>query len=77
MSWQSLLGACTFLAIAWLLSEHRRRVNFRLVASGVLLTFVTAWVLVKLPTGVRDRNHRRLSGRRFHRALRRRPIGWP
>jgi CNT family concentrative nucleoside transporter len=49
MNWQSLLGVCAFLAIAWLLSENRRRVNFRLVITGVLLTFATALVLVKLP----------------------------
>lgn len=49
MNWQSLLGVCAFLAIAWLLSEHRRRVNIRLVATGLLLTLATAWILVKLP----------------------------
>ncbi len=49
MIWQSLLGVCTFLAIAWLLSENRRRINFRLVAAGMVLTFGTALVLVKIP----------------------------
>lgn len=49
MNWQSLLGLCAFLAMAWLLSENRRRVNYRLAATGTLLTLVTAWGLVKIP----------------------------
>jgi len=49
MIWQSLFGWCVFLAIAWLLSENRRQINFRLVAIGILLTVATAWILVKVP----------------------------
>jgi len=49
MIWQSLIGCVSFLAIAWLLSENRRRVNFKLVAMGMLLTFAAAVVLIKLP----------------------------
>jgi CNT family concentrative nucleoside transporter len=49
MVWQSLMGLCAFLAIAWLLSENRRRVNAKLVVTGVLLTFSAALVLVKVP----------------------------
>ena len=49
MIWQSLIGCGSFLALAWLLSENRRRVNFKLVAMGMLLTFAAAVVLIKLP----------------------------
>ena len=49
MIWQSLLGLCAFLLVAWLLSENRRRVNLTIVATGIFWTFVVAWVLVKVP----------------------------
>jgi CNT family concentrative nucleoside transporter len=49
MVWQSLLGLGAFLAIAWLLSENRLRVDLKRVAIGVLLTFSVAWILVKVP----------------------------
>jgi CNT family concentrative nucleoside transporter len=49
MIWQSVLGCCRFIAMAWLLSENRRRVSVRLVAKGLLLTFATGLVLVKVP----------------------------
>lgn len=49
MIWQSLLGLCAFFTVAWLLSENRRRVSLRLVATGILLTLATALVLVKIP----------------------------
>jgi len=49
MIWQSVLGCCSFLAVAWLLSENRRGVSLRLVAKGLLLTFAAGLVLVKIP----------------------------
>jgi CNT family concentrative nucleoside transporter len=49
MIWQSLMGLCAFLALAWLLSENRRRVNAKLVVTGILLTFAAALILVKVP----------------------------
>jgi concentrative nucleoside transporter, CNT family len=49
MSWQSVLGCCSFIAVAWLLSEDRRRVSWRLAATGIVLTFAAAFVLVKVP----------------------------
>jgi CNT family concentrative nucleoside transporter len=49
MAWQSLTGAGAFLAIAWLLSENRRRVDLKVVLSGVLLTVAAAAVLVRVP----------------------------
>jgi CNT family concentrative nucleoside transporter len=49
MIWQSLVGLWVFLGIAWLLSENRRRVNLRLVVTGILLTFTIALILIKVP----------------------------
>jgi CNT family concentrative nucleoside transporter len=49
MVWQSIGGVCAFLAIAWLLSENRRRVNLKTMGTGVLLTFATAVIMVKVP----------------------------
>jgi concentrative nucleoside transporter, CNT family len=49
MIWQSLMGLCAFLALAWLLSENRRRVNAKLVVTGILMTFAAALILVKVP----------------------------
>lgn len=49
MIWQSALGCGSFIALAWLLSENRRRVSIRLVAKGLLLTFAAGGVLVYVP----------------------------
>ncbi|MDO8942089.1 MAG: Na+ dependent nucleoside transporter N-terminal domain-containing protein, partial [Desulfobacterales bacterium] len=49
MIWQSVFGCCSFIGMAWLLSENRRRVSARLVAKGLLLTFATGLVLVNVP----------------------------
>ncbi|HSM90192.1 MAG TPA: Na+ dependent nucleoside transporter N-terminal domain-containing protein, partial [Desulfobacterales bacterium] len=49
MIWQSVFGCCSFIALAWLLSENRRRVSFRLVVKGFLLTFAAGLVLVYVP----------------------------
>jgi CNT family concentrative nucleoside transporter len=49
MIWQSVLGCCSFIALAWLLSENRRGVSWRLIATGTFLTFAVAVVLVKIP----------------------------
>ena len=37
------------LAFAWIISEHRHGVAWRSAAAGLLLTFVTALILLKLP----------------------------
>ena len=49
MIWQSVFGCCSFIALAWLLSENRRRVSVRLVVKGLLLTFAAGLVLVYVP----------------------------
>ena len=46
---QSLLGILALLAFAWVISENRRAVAWRSVAVGLLLTFLTALILLKVP----------------------------
>jgi concentrative nucleoside transporter, CNT family len=47
----SLLGLGAMLVLAWLLSENRRRINVRLVVSGVLLQFGMALLLLRTGPG--------------------------
>ncbi len=49
-SLQPLLGIAVILALAWALSEDRRAVRPRLVASALALQVLLALVLLKLPT---------------------------
>lgn len=42
----SLFGLIVILALAWLLSENRRKMNLRLIASGIVLQFLLAWALL-------------------------------
>ncbi len=46
---QSAFGIIALLAIAWALSEHRRAVSLRQAAIGLVVTLVTAVILIKLP----------------------------
>jgi len=46
---QSTLGVFALLAIAWGLGENRGKVSLRQAAIGLVVTFVTAVVLIKLP----------------------------
>ncbi|OAF06095.1 nucleoside:proton symporter [Bradyrhizobium centrolobii] len=46
---QSALGIFALLLIAWALGENRRAVSLRQAAIGLVVTFVTAIVLLKLP----------------------------
>lgn len=46
---QSALGIFALLLIAWALSENRRAVSLRQAAVGVVVTFVAAVILLKLP----------------------------
>ncbi|MCK1394708.1 nucleoside transporter C-terminal domain-containing protein [Bradyrhizobium sp. 1] len=46
---QSALGVFALLAIAFALAEHRRAVSLRQAAIGLVATFVTAIVLLKVP----------------------------
>lgn len=44
-----VLGLVVLMALAWLLSEHRRRLDWRLVLAGVGLQLGVAFVLIKVP----------------------------
>jgi CNT family concentrative nucleoside transporter len=46
---QSAFGFLAIIAIAWLVSEDRRAVSWRIVVSGALLQIVLAAALLKLP----------------------------
>src|SRR5512139_1658835 len=46
---QSALGVFALLSIAWTLAENRRAVSLRQAATGLVVTFVTAVILLKLP----------------------------
>jgi concentrative nucleoside transporter, CNT family len=48
-SFQSAVGVLVLLALAFAMSENRRAVTFRQVASGVALTFVLALLFLKVP----------------------------
>jgi len=47
----SVLGMLVILGIAWLLSENRWKMNFRLILSGIALQAVLAVVLLKTTAG--------------------------
>src|SRR5215813_15319153 len=50
---QSAFGVFALLAIAWIVSENRRIVAWRQAALALLLTFVTAVILLKVPAATR------------------------
>ena len=45
---QSLCGLIVFILIAWLFSENRKRFPWKVVATGLALQFVTAFLLLNL-----------------------------
>lgn len=47
----SVAGLVTMLLLAWLLSENRRKMNWRLIASGLGLQFGLAVLLLRTPFG--------------------------
>ncbi len=50
MMWmQSLFGMLVLLGLAWAFSENRRHIRPRVVVSGLLLQFLLAAILLKLP----------------------------
>jgi concentrative nucleoside transporter, CNT family len=46
---QSLGGFLAFAVLAWLISENRKKVDFRAVVSGMALQILIALILLKLP----------------------------
>lgn len=47
---QGLVGLFFLVALAWALSENRKKIHWRTVVAGLLLQMTLALVLVKLPT---------------------------
>ncbi|MBO4440786.1 NupC/NupG family nucleoside CNT transporter [bacterium] len=47
----SFLGIGVFILIAWLASENRKKVNFRIVLNGLLMQFVFALLILKTAPG--------------------------
>lgn len=50
MPYQSICGLMLLIALAWLLSDNRKAVNYRWITAGVALQFVTAALLLNVPT---------------------------
>src|SRR3978361_772690 len=46
---QSAFGVFALLVIAWAFSENRRAVSLKQAAIGLMVTFITALALIKLP----------------------------
>jgi CNT family concentrative nucleoside transporter len=46
---QSVVGVIALLGLAFAISENRRAVPFRQVATGVALTFVLALLFLRIP----------------------------
>lgn len=46
---QAIVGIAVLLGFAWLLSEARRRVEWRMVAVGLSMQTLIAWLLLKVP----------------------------
>ncbi len=46
---QSFLGLAAFTGIAWLMSENRKQVRFKVVLSGILIQLLLGVVLLKIP----------------------------
>lgn len=47
----SLFGLAVMIFLAWLLSADRRKMNFRLILSGVALQFALAVLILWTDTG--------------------------
>lgn len=47
----SLLGLAVMILLAWLMSAHKSRVNWRVVVSGLALQFAFALLILKAPGG--------------------------
>ncbi len=46
---QGLIGVVLILGIAWLFSNNKKKINYRLVVSGILLQIVIALLILKVP----------------------------
>ena len=46
---QSIAGLVVFAGIAWLISENRTKVSFKIIITGILIQFAVGLILLKLP----------------------------
>jgi CNT family concentrative nucleoside transporter len=46
---QSIAGLVVFAGIAWLISENRTKVSFKIIIAGILIQLVVGLILLKLP----------------------------
>ncbi|MBS1992862.1 MAG: NupC/NupG family nucleoside CNT transporter [Cyanobacteria bacterium SZAS LIN-3] len=49
--WMGLVGFVVILGLAFLMSNNRKRINYRLVISGLILQFLLAVFVLKVPFG--------------------------
>ncbi|TWT90412.1 Nucleoside permease NupX [Pseudobythopirellula maris] len=47
----SLFGLFVMIGLAWLMSSHKGRVNWRIVGGGLALQFLFAWFVMRTPWG--------------------------
>jgi len=45
---QGLIGIVLILAIAWMFSNNKKRINYKLVISGILLQIIIALLILKV-----------------------------
>ena len=50
--WIALLGLVVIMALAWLIGDRNRRLNYRVIGGGLLLQFSLALFILKTPVGV-------------------------
>ncbi len=50
--WIAVLGLAVIIGLAWLIGDRNRRINFRIVAGGLLLQFALAAFILKTSVGV-------------------------
>ena len=46
---QSIAGLVVFTSIAWLISENRTKVSFKIIIAGIIIQLVVGLILLKLP----------------------------
>ena len=47
----SLLGIAVVLGLLWLLSWNRKAINWKIVLKAVIVQFVLAIIIIKIPLG--------------------------
>ena len=50
--WIALLGLAVIMALAWAIGDRNWRLNYRIIAGGLLLQFALALFILKTPVGV-------------------------